>query len=74
MLVLVSPAKTLDYETESNYEDFSIATHLDDSEILIKELQGKNPEELSSLMGLSEKLSLLNYERNINWSSPKKAK
>ena len=36
MLVLVSPAKTLDYETESNYGDFSIATHLDDSEILIK--------------------------------------
>ena len=66
MLVLVSPAKTLDYETESSYEDFSIAAHLDDSEILIKELQGKNPEELSSLMGLSEKLSLLNYERNIN--------
>ena len=60
MLVLVSPAKTLDYETESNYGDFSIATHLDDSEILIKELQDKNPEELSSLMGLSEKLSLLN--------------
>ena len=72
MLVLVSPAKTLDYETESNFGDFSIAAHLDDSEILIKELQDKNPEELSSLMGLSEKLSLLNYERNINWSSPKK--
>ena len=38
MLVLVSPAKTLDYESDLNQKDFSIANHLADSEILIKEL------------------------------------
>ena len=72
MLVLVSPAKTLDYESDLNIKDFSIARHLADSEILIRELQTKNPDDLSSLMGLSEKLSSLNFERNMNWIKPSK--
>ena len=72
MLVLVSPAKTLDYESDLNIKDFSIAQHLADSEILIRELQTKNPDDLSSLMGLSEKLSSLNFERNMNWIKPSK--
>ena len=70
MLVLVSPAKTLDYESELNVEEFSIASHLSDSNILMKELQQKNPDDLSSLMGLSDKLSQLNFERNMNWTKP----
>ena len=72
MLILVSPAKTLDYETELDVKDFSVAPLLSDSELLIKELQQKNPDDLSSLMGLSEKLSLLNFDRNMNWRRPTK--
>ena len=37
MLILVSPAKTLDYESNLKIDDFSVASHLSDSEILIKE-------------------------------------
>ena len=70
MLILVSPAKTLDYKSDIKIDDFSIASHLSDSEILIKELQKKNPDDLSSLMGLSEKLSILNFERYMNWKKP----
>ena len=72
MLILVSPAKTLDYESDIRIDDFSIASHLSDSEILIKELQKKNPDDLSSLMGLSEKLSILNFEWYMNWKKPTK--
>ena len=72
MLILVSPAKTLDYESELDVKDFSVAPLLSDSELLIKELQQKNPDDLSSLMGLSEKLSLLNFDRNMNWTKPTK--
>ncbi len=72
MLVLVSPAKTLDYESDMSVSDFSVASHLSDSQLLVKELQKKNPEDLASLMGLSEKLSFLNFERNMNWSKPTK--
>ena len=39
MLVLVSPAKTLDYDSELKADDFSVASHLSDSELLVKELQ-----------------------------------
>ena len=72
MLILVSPAKTLDYESELKVKEFSIASHLSDSNLLVKELQKKSPEDLASLMGLSEKLSLLNFERNMNWVKPTK--
>ena len=72
MIALIAPAKRLDYDSDLSVEDFSIAEHLKESKKLIKELQKKSPEDLSSLMGLSENLSVLNYERNMNWQVPKK--
>ena len=72
MISLIAPAKTLDYESNLAIEDFSVASHLKDSRVLIKELQNKSPDDLSILMGLSEKLSVLNFERNMNWKSPTK--
>ena len=72
MIALIAPAKRLDYDSDLSVEDFSIAEHLKESKKLIKELQKKSPEDLSSLMGLSENLSILNFERNMNWQVPKK--
>ena len=72
MITLIAPAKRLDYDSDLSVEDFSIAEHLKESKKLIKELQKKSPEDLSSLMGLSENLSVLNFERNMNWQVPKK--
>ena len=72
MIALIAPAKRLDYESDLSVQDFSIAKHLKESKELIKELQKKSPEDLSSLMGLSENLSMLNFERNMNWQAPKK--
>jgi len=72
MIALIAPAKRLDYDSDLSVEDFSIAEHLKESKELIKELQKKSPEDLSSLMGLSENLSMLNFERNMNWQAPKK--
>ena len=71
MIVLIAPAKTLDYDSELSVKDFTVAEHLSESKKLIKELQKKSPEELSSLMGLSQNLSMLNFERNMNWHTPK---
>ena len=72
MISLIAPAKTLDYESNLSTDIFSVSAHLKDSKILMKELQSKSPDDLSALMGLSEKLSLLNFERNMNWESPTK--
>ena len=71
MLSLISPAKSLDYSSDLPSKDHSLAELLDDSKVLIKELQKKDPNELASLMGISEKLANLNFERNMNWSEPK---
>ena len=70
MIVLLSPAKTLDYETPLPVQDFSVSENLGKSEELIGELRKKDPQGLSDLMGLSEKLANLNFERNMNWEPP----
>ena len=70
MIILLSPAKTLDYETPLPLQSFSISEHLKKSEELIKELRKKDPQDLSRLMGLSDKLANLNFERNMNWEPP----
>jgi len=70
MIILLSPAKTLDYETPVPHKSFSVSKHLVQSEELITELRKKDPYDLSKLMGLSEKLANLNFERNMNWQPP----
>ena len=67
MISVVSPAKTLDYETEVPSVGYSVSEHLAESRKLMRELKVLGPEELSSMMGLSEKLADLNFERNMDW-------
>ena len=67
MISVVSPAKTLDYETEVPSVGYSVSEHLSESRKLMRELKVLGPEDLSSMMGLSEKLADLNFERNMNW-------
>ena len=72
MITLLSPAKTLDYESPLPVKDFSVPGNLRQSKQLIKALRKKDPKDLSDLMGLSEKLANLNFERNMNWEPPVK--
>ena len=50
MIILLSPAKTLDYETPINDVSHSIPSFLTKSKDLIKTLKDKKPEEISKLM------------------------
>ena len=72
MITLLSPAKTLDYESPLPVKDFSVPGNLRQSKQLIKALRKKDPQDLSDLMGLSERLANLNFERNMNWEPPVK--
>ncbi|MDG2414310.1 MAG: peroxide stress protein YaaA, partial [Hyphomicrobiales bacterium] len=72
MIILLSPAKTLDYETPINDVSHSIPSFLTKSKDLIKTLKDKKPEEISKLMKISEKLALLNTERYKSWKGLKK--
>ncbi len=62
MVILLSPAKTLDF-SNSSIEQYSHATHLADTMSLLRELKRLKTNELMDLMSLSEKLAIENKER-----------
>ncbi|MEK9773013.1 MAG: peroxide stress protein YaaA [Opitutae bacterium] len=68
MLVLLSPAKTLDFESPTPTQICTKPDFLDLSEDLTKGLSELSTEELGRLMGLSPKLAQLNYDRFQTWS------
>jgi len=70
MLILISPAKTLDFETPATTRTATQPVFLDESQLLIDELQQLDPGKVSSLMGISEKLGNLNFERFMEWQTP----
>ena len=69
MLILLSPAKTLDFETPAIGDRFSQPTFLSDTEILVEQLQQLSAPEISSLMKVSDKLGELNAARYQTWQS-----
>ncbi|MDN6319059.1 MAG: peroxide stress protein YaaA [Marinobacter sp.] len=70
MLMVISPAKTLDYESPLATETFTKPDFLDDACELIDQLKELEPHQVSNLMNISEKLGQLNAERFQSWHMP----
>ena len=70
MKLVLSPAKSLDFETELPINEYTEAQFLKQSERLNKLLKKKSARSLSKLMSISDALGQLNYERNQSWSLP----
>lgn len=70
MLLVVSPAKNLDFESSLATNTFSQPELLEHSELLIKYCVKLTPAALSSLMGISDKLAGLNAARFGEWQTP----
>jgi hypothetical protein len=70
MLIVVSPAKTLDYESELPALKATQPRLLDDSEALIERARQLSPADISSLMSVSDKIAHLNAERFALWARP----
>ncbi len=70
LVTIISPAKKLDYSPNQNKLNSSVPSLLDHSNVLIKDLKVLTPQDVSSLMGLSDKLGTLNYERFQEWKTP----
>ncbi|HEX2544548.1 MAG TPA: peroxide stress protein YaaA [Ramlibacter sp.] len=68
MLFLLSPAKTLDYEAKLPPLAHTLPAFLDDSARLIEVLRRKSPQEIASLMDISDTLAGLNAARYEAWS------
>ena len=70
MLMVISPAKTLDYESPLATETYTQPDFLDDACELIDQLKELEPHEVSNLMSISDKLGQLNAERFRTWHTP----
>jgi cytoplasmic iron level regulating protein YaaA (DUF328/UPF0246 family) len=70
MLTLISPAKTLDFETPAVTDAYTQADFLEHSAELIDQLKMQSPDDISALMKLSAKLSELNVQRFHDWCLP----
>ncbi|MBO0322562.1 peroxide stress protein YaaA [Muricauda sp. CAU 1633] len=70
MKIVVSPAKSLDFETALPTSQYSQPQFLEQSEKLNGILKKKKPKALSKLMSISDNLAELNWERNQQFSLP----
>lgn len=70
MKLVLSPAKSLDFETKLPTSKTSESLFLSDSERINKLLKKKSAKSLSELMKISDNLAHLNFERNHEWQLP----
>ena len=70
MKIIISPAKSLDFENKAPTSLYTQPLFLDQSEKLNKKLKTLSKKKLSELMKISDDLSALNYNRNQTWQTP----
>jgi uncharacterized protein len=70
MLALISPAKTLDFDSQIATDSFSQADHLSQSRRLIQRMKQFSGQDLSRLMKVSSAIAELNVDRFRHWKTP----
>ena len=70
MLTLISPAKTLDFDTPPHTRKTTQPLFLEQSEALVNDARDMSPDDIRKLMGVSENIAELNHERFMNWGTP----
>jgi len=70
MIIVLSPAKSLDFNTPAKLATHTLPVFLDQSQTLIERLRTFSPPEISQLMGISDSLAVLNATRYAEWTQP----
>ena len=70
MFFVLSPAKNLNEKDPSPVSSFTLPDLLPEAEILMQELRQLAPQQIAELMHVSDKIALLNAERNAVWHTP----
>ena len=70
MKIVISPAKSLDFESKLPTENYTQGVFLEQAAELNTVLKEKSPQDLSALMKISDKLGELNWQRNQTWKLP----
>lgn len=67
MLTVLSPAKTLDFETPPTTRKSTQPLFVDQAAALVEDARGLDPAAIQKLMGVSEKIAELNFQRFHDW-------
>lgn len=70
MLIVISPAKTLDFQTNPVTSVYTMPEMLERTEKLVGKLKKLSPKQLSKLMNISKDLGELNFQRYQSWCIP----
>lgn len=70
MKIVISPAKSLNFEKELPTTKHTESLFLKESRQIQKVLKKESPKQLSELMHISDKLADLNWQRNQEWKTP----
>ncbi len=70
MIIVLSPAKSLDFKTPAKIATHTQPEFLDQSQLLIERLRAFSPLDISQLMGISDSLAVLNSTRYADWAQP----
>jgi hypothetical protein len=70
MKIVISPAKSLDFETKVPTSKFTQGVFLQEAKKLNEALKKKSPKKIAELMSISPKLGELNWQRNQDWQLP----
>lgn len=68
MIAFISPAKTLDFESEMSIGESTRPYFLNDAEKVNNKLRKQSRKKLEELQSISKQLASLNYDRNQQWS------
>ncbi|MAT92501.1 MAG: peroxide stress protein YaaA [Halioglobus sp.] len=70
MLTVISPAKTLDFDSRPTTRRATQPQFLERSAALVDDARALSPADIRSLMGVSENIAELNHQRFMNWGTP----
>ncbi|MEP0201039.1 MAG: peroxide stress protein YaaA [Halioglobus sp.] len=70
MLTVISPAKTLDYETPPTTRRTTQPQYLEKAARLVDDARELSPDDIRKLMGVSQNIAELNHARFMNWGQP----
>ena len=70
MLTVISPAKTLDFDTPPTTRKATQPQFLQRSAELVGDARAMSPQDIRALMGVSDKIAELNHARFMNWGTP----
>ena len=70
MLIVISPAKTLDYQSPATTQRYSQPDYLDHAQVLIDRARRYSTLDIMEVMSVSQKIADLNFERFEAWRTP----